>query len=153
MTDKLVIDTCVFIEGIFGDEGNPSSLLLEQLDSLDARLVFSQDSIGELLYILKRECNEIQLSDTDIMEILTDIMSLFQRGKSINIKHYKNQKGRVRARDKDDQMFIDAAFASKSSHLITLDKKSGILNLKNTPFICCTPKSYIDSKTKIEKSG
>lgn len=148
--DKLVIDTCVFVEGLFGEEGNPSSILLSSLDSINARLIFSQDTIGELFYILKRECNNLQMSYDEISDILLDATIFFLESKSVNTKYYKFKRNKVRVKDEDDQMFADAAFAAKATHLITLDEKSGILNLKNVPFICCTPATYLSSISKVE---
>ena len=148
--DKLVVDTCVFIECLFGEEGNLSSYFLSNLDKFNARLIFSQDTIGELFYILKRECNNLQMSDDEISAILFDTAILFQESKSVNTRYYKYKRNKIKIEDEDDQMFVDAAFASNATHLITLDEKSGILNLKNVPFICCTPTTYLLLKDKIE---
>ncbi|WP_368658663.1 putative toxin-antitoxin system toxin component, PIN family [Metabacillus halosaccharovorans] len=152
MADKLVVDTCVFVEGLFGEENNSSAQLLAQLDTLGVRLIFSQEMIGELLYILKREGNKIGLNDEEIMDILTDAISLFQKGKSTNTKFNRSHRV-IRVIDPDDQMFIDAAFSSNATHIITLDKKSGILSLTGVPFSCYTPQTYIDSKNSIEQSS
>lgn len=121
--NKLVIDTCVFVEGLFGEEGNPSSILLSSLDSINARLIFSQDTIGELFHILKRECNNLQMSYDEISDILLDATIFFLESKSVNTKYYKFKRNKVRVKDEDDQMFVDAAFAAKATHLITLDEK------------------------------
>jgi len=153
MTDRLVIDTCVFVEGIFKEDANPSKLLLESLDQLDARLVFSQNMIGELMYILKRSCNHFGFDEEETSEILFLATSWFRIGKSTNTRKIEQDKKRPKSLDKDDQMFIDAAYSSKASHIITLDKKSGILKLKNVPFICCTPESYLTSIKPVEKTS
>ncbi|MEH7419559.1 putative toxin-antitoxin system toxin component, PIN family [Neobacillus drentensis] len=156
MSDKIVVDTCVFIEGIFGEDNNPSSILLSMLDTLDIRLIFSQESIGELLYILKKRCNELQMDSDDTNDILKDMTILFQKGKSVNIRHYKSMPQKLTIKDPDDQMFVDAAFAGKATYLITLDKKSGILGLKKrVPFNCCTPQEFLGliNKENIAETG
>ncbi|KOO50873.1 putative toxin-antitoxin system toxin component, PIN family [Priestia koreensis] len=148
MVNKIVIDTCVFVEAIFGDEGNPSAVLMENLETLGVRLAFSQDTIGELLYILKRECNGCGMDATEIVETLTDVVILFQKGRSVNTLRLKRDKKRKKIADPNDQMFVDTAFESEATHLITLDKKSGILKLDSVPFECCTPSGYFALKEK-----
>ncbi|WP_409298715.1 putative toxin-antitoxin system toxin component, PIN family [Peribacillus sp. SCS-26] len=123
MRDKLVIDTNMFVEGIFNSEENASETLLSNFDSIDARLLFSQETIGELFYILKKQCSDLQMDDEETHEILMEITTLFQNGKSVNTNYYKNRRNRLRALDVNDQMFIDAAMAGRASHVITLDKK------------------------------
>src|SRR5690625_4319441 len=108
---KLVVDTCVFIEGFLAPEETDSVTLLSSLDRFNARLVFSQETIGELLYILKRECNTLGMDEQNTSDILEDCVLLFQKGKSINTRRTKEKAPKVR--DIDDQMFVDAAFASK----------------------------------------
>lgn len=144
--DKLVVDTCVFIEGIFGDNGNSSSLFLMEIDRNNSKLIFSMDMIGELLYILKRECNKIRMTPDETYEILTDAVAMFQNGKSVSTK---NVNGIDKTKDPDDQMFVDAAHIGKASHIITLDKKSGILSLEIPPTKCMTPGGYLREKVRI----
>jgi putative PIN family toxin of toxin-antitoxin system len=153
MADKIIIDTCVFLEGIFHEDETSSSELLSKLDTLDGRLIFSQDTIGELFYIIKRKCNELKLTEQETSDVLTNIAVLFQYGKSTNTRRFKSKKNKILVKDKDDQMFVDLAFASDATHLITLDRKSGMLKLKGVPFICCTPKVYLDSLNKLEATS
>ncbi|MDY7216837.1 putative toxin-antitoxin system toxin component, PIN family [Bacillus subtilis] len=141
MGDRIVADTCVFIESIFGAEGNDSEIFFASLEHNDARLVFSKEIIGELMYILKKKCNDFSLSEEETKEVLDNTTALFQLGKSVNTKFIRVRVPRVK--DPEDQMLVRAAYAADASHLVTLDKKSGILDLKNVPFICCTPKEYI----------
>lgn len=140
---RLVVDTCVFVEGFLSIEETSSSTILAGLDKNNSRLVFSMEMIGELLYILKRECNKIGLDYDEANEILTAGVALFQTGKSINTRGVKCL---AKANDPDDQMFIDAAFESDATHIITLDKKSGILGLTNVPFKCVTPDDYLKTE-------
>lgn len=153
MANKAVIDTCVFIEGVFGEEDNDSQILLSSMEDFEMRTVFSQDTIGELMYILKRECNLMGLDEQEISDILFDAIIYFQKGKSTNTRSVKSRRNRVRIRDKDDQMFVDAAVSSKANHLITLDHRSGILNLKNMNFNCTTPSKFLSDYGKKEEAN
>ncbi|ARW38455.1 hypothetical protein SRCM100730_01562 [Bacillus velezensis] len=143
MGDKIVADTCVFIESIFGAEGNDSEIFFASLEHNDARLVFSREIIGELMYILKKKCNDFSLSEEETKEVLDNITAMFQLGKSVNTKFMRVKVPRVK--DPEDQMFVIAAYAADASHLVTLDKKSGMLDLKHVPFICCTPGEYTNN--------
>ena len=142
MTSRIVVDTNVFIEGVFGEETSDSANLLAVLDEIDVRLVFSQESIGELMYIFKRHCNSLNMNEADTRDILIMITELFQLGKSINTRKIGKTK-MEKIHDPDDQMFVEAAYAAQATHIITLDKKSGILELKDTPFKCYTPTVYL----------
>jgi putative PIN family toxin of toxin-antitoxin system len=143
VANRIVIDTNVFIEAVFGEETSDSANLLALLDELDVRLVFSQETIGELMYIFKRHANSLGMSQDKVQDILLDVTTFFQYGKSINTKHL-NKTQIKKISDPDDQMFVYAAYASNATHLITLDKKSGILGLTDTPFVCCTPTEFLE---------
>ena len=140
---KIIVDTNVFIDGFFSLEETSSSKILRELDSNDSRLVFSLETIGELLYILKRHCNSLEMESEDAIEILTEAVTLFYQGKSINTRRTKSP---VQAKDADDQMFIDAAFESSADFIITFDKKSGLLDidLDKVNFKCFTPEDYLE---------
>lgn len=146
MASKLVVDTCVFVDGYFNaTETSSSNYFVSNLDD-NERLVFSQDTIGELMYTFKKICNKHSFDADATSETLALVAGLFQSGKSINTNIYRKRIDKILARDEDDQMFIDAAFSAKASHLITSDKKSGILELRGTPFTCCNPDTYLTEK-------
>ncbi|MHA6250896.1 putative toxin-antitoxin system toxin component, PIN family [Oceanobacillus sp. CAU 1775] len=141
-TNRIVIDTNVFIEALFGEETSDSANLFASLDEVGARIVFSQELIGELMYIMKRHCNKLEFDYEETKEILMFVVDFFQLGKSINTRHL-DKKNLPKINDPDDQMLVEAAYASDAAYLITLDKKSGILTLEDTPFYCFTPSEYL----------
>ncbi|MCM3792490.1 PIN domain-containing protein [Priestia megaterium] len=143
MANKLVVDTCVFIEAFFGDEGNDSEVMLGKLDKVGARLLFSQDTIGELMYIVKRTCNELKWSPEETNDILQEVTSLFRLGKSVN-GIYKGKDPLPLIEDLTDVMFIKASINGRATHLVTLDHRSGILGLTDTSFKCITPSQYLE---------
>lgn len=128
MVNRIVVDTNVFIEAVFGEETSDSANLLAMLDGTEVRLVFSQESIDELMYIFKRHCNKLHMNYEETKETLSLITDFFQLGKSINTRNI-DKRAIEQINDPDDQMFVDAAYSSDASHIITLDKKSGILDL------------------------
>ncbi|PKF90527.1 putative toxin-antitoxin system toxin component, PIN family [Bacillus sp. BA3] len=153
MGDKLVVDTNVFVESFFGPEENASCHLLTNLEELNIRLLFSQDTVGELFYILKRTCNELGLELEDAQDVLFAATQLFQQGKSINTNYHKHKIDKLLINDENDQMFVDTAFAGNATHLVTFDMKSGILGLKKVPFFPCTPHQYLQIRYSPEPSS
>lgn len=145
MTSRMVVDTNVFVEALFGVETSDSANLFASLDENALRLVFSQDTIGELMYTVKRICNKRNFSPGHTRSILRSITDFFQLGKSTNTRKFKQSADIVQINDPDDQMFVEAAYASNADYVITLDKKSGLLDLEEVPFLCYTPKEFLQS--------
>ncbi|KIL44341.1 PIN domain-containing protein [Jeotgalibacillus soli] len=140
MADKIVVDTCVFIRALFTPEDDDEcTLFINALDRYDARLVFSQYTIGELLYMIKKISNEINSPYEHMRKKLDYISFLFQHAKSVNTSHTKSD---FTATDRNDQMFVDAAVESDANHIITIDLKSGILEMQDAPFIPMKPIDY-----------
>lgn len=135
----VVIDTNVFVESVFGAQPNPSAVLMSNLDDLEMRGVYSQETIGELLYILKRECNKMLMDESSVTDVLMNAIVLFKRGKSTNTKYTKSKSKRPQAADPDDQMFVDAALAGNATMVITNDLKSGIFSIPKKHFNTLTP--------------
>ncbi|MCG5102261.1 PIN domain-containing protein [Oceanobacillus alkalisoli] len=91
---------------------------------------------------MKRQCNKLGFDYEETKENLMYVVDFFQLGKSINTRHI-DKETLPKINDPDDQMLVEAAYASDADYLITSDKKSGILNLEDTPFECYTPGEYL----------
>ncbi|MBM7598082.1 putative PIN family toxin of toxin-antitoxin system [Virgibacillus halotolerans] len=148
MASRIVVDTNVFIGAIFGEETSDSANLLATLDENGVRIVFSQEFIGELMYIMKRHCNSLGLDYESTRQALINITDLFQQGKSTNTRHLDRELIPV-INDPDDQMLVEAAYSSDADYLITWDKKSGILDLDGYSFKCCTPLEYMQDLEEV----
>lgn len=142
---KIVIDTNVFIYGTIPQllikEDNQTINIIENLLETDTiELVFSQDTIGELIYIFK---NIIKHCVNDIIEresYMHKIMILFLNGYSINTTHTIAP----RCADPNDNMFLKCAIGSNATYLISDDLKSHMkdANLNDTKVL--TAKEFVD---------
>lgn len=142
MTDRLVIDTNIFVDSIFNMNETICFELISKLDEIDSRLLFSQNTIGELLYIVKRQANELHWDDVAKAGILHSISDTFLAGKSISTKQLDRSRVPTTV-DPDDQMFVDLAFSGNADFIISEDYRSGMFNLNNIPFRVCTPEQYL----------
>ena len=73
MTVRVVLDTNVFVSGMFWGRGNPNSILRKCLNR-EVTLLISQDILDELKGILMRE-GKFGLSDEEI-EVHPDLVSM-----------------------------------------------------------------------------
>jgi len=96
------------------------------------------------MYIMKRHSNKLGFDYENTKENLMLVVDFFLLGKSINTRHI-DKEALPKIKDPDDQMLIEAAYASEADYLITLDKRSGILELEDTPFSCCTPSEFLET--------
>ncbi|MET1250005.1 putative toxin-antitoxin system toxin component, PIN family [Sporolactobacillus sp. STCC-11] len=143
MKYKIIVDTNVFIHYFFdGDEA--SSYLIDHIDDF-GRFLFSHNTIGELLYILKKISHDYHFTNEDIEAILHSAVDMFLYGKSVSTKLINVDELPV-IRDHDDQMFIELAYAGNADYIISYDKRSGLFDLENAPFSCYTPKEFFKEK-------
>ena len=147
MKERLVVDTNVFVDWLFDVlDVNASSHVLLNLDKNNSRLVFSQDTIGELMYIMKKSCNRVNSTAEESLNVLTFISNLFLSAKSVNTKEIQKDDQRPLCNDETDQMFIDAALVSEAPYLISLDKNSGMFDIEGQSFVCLLPEDYLSFK-------
>lgn len=132
---KIIVDTNVFINGmIFPEEyindGKVFDIVLNLIDKNKIELVFSQETIGELIYLMK---NFIKYNIKDInnqFEFLHGIIDLIYENYSINTEHTVCEK----CDDPKDDMFIECAFQSRADYIITNDYKSGMFKITKYKF-------------------
>lgn len=151
MKYKIIVDTNVFVHYFFDDEDEASSYIIDHIDDY-GRFLFSHNTIGELLYILKKISNDNHFSYEDIESILHSAVDMFLYGKSESTSKKMIDKDSLpQINDPDDQMFIELAYAGNADYIISYDKRSGLFNLENVPFTCYTPKEFI--KNVLEKNN
>ena len=115
---KLVLDTNVFISGIFWD-GNYCSLLIDKWKSKEIELVISLKIIGELVETLRSF--KIPLPE-DIIENWKNLLLK----NSILVEPLSRID--VIKEDMDDNKFIEAAIDGKADLIVSQDRH--LLNLK-----------------------
>lgn len=104
---KVVVDTNVFIYGtipsILNKYDSDTIDILSRLLNMDKiELVFSQDTIGELIYITKNIVKHC-IKDINKQELyMCKIVLLFLEGYSVNVSHTKAP----RCSDPNDNMFL-----------------------------------------------
>lgn len=121
---KAVIDTNIFISGWFGDNVHCQSVL-EMIYDRKIQLLFSQDTIGELVYITK---NAVRHSMDDVNQRLTflcHLMELFYYSTSINTVNV-GDKIQIKCDDPYDDMLLECAYYGKANFLVSDDFRSGM---------------------------
>ncbi|MCP3738802.1 putative toxin-antitoxin system toxin component, PIN family [Rossellomorea sp. BNER] len=122
---KVVIDTNVFIRGWFYNDLN-CRLILDMIKKRKLYLAFSQDSIGELLYVTKNFSRRHISNDSDRLTLLNGISKLFYYGSSANTVGMVDVDKVI---DKTDLMFVHCAIKYGADYIISNDFKSGMFNL------------------------
>jgi len=134
---KVVIDTNIFINAwYFGNKY--CNTIMDMIDDRKLQLLFSQDTIGELVYIIKgfaRKYNDVK---SDAINDLKDIMVLFYYGTSINTKDTISPE----INDKYDDMFLKCAIEGNADYLISDDLNSGMHDVKDLGFKILNAKDF-----------
>ncbi|MEZ7172875.1 putative toxin-antitoxin system toxin component, PIN family [Sporosarcina sp. OR05] len=124
---KVVFDTNVIIDGLLGHRSDCEEII----DCFNAgifRAAFSQETIGELMYITKKIANqELQLEEEKIAFLLY-IADMFFYYKSVNTLKIRGNL-EVYCNDKFDDMFLECSYAGHVHYLVTNDTKSGLLDI------------------------
>jgi putative PIN family toxin of toxin-antitoxin system len=118
---KAVLDTNIFIASWF-EESIECEKILELVKNRKIRLLFAQDTIGELIYLTK---NFARHNIDDVYErilLLKGIAELFYHSLSINTMKTEIEN----SNDEYDDMFLKCAIEGKADYLITDDIKHGL---------------------------
>lgn len=127
---KVVVDTNIFIYGWFED--NPScDKILDMIDNRDIQLFFSQDTIGELVYITKNFARYNLRKTEEKIAALQAIMILFYYGTSVNTLDTECPK----LNDPQDEKFLKCAIKGEADYLITDDFKHGMQDFGTTKIV------------------
>lgn len=121
---KVVVDTNIFIYGWFGDN-TYCDKILDMIDNRDIQLLFSQDTIGELVYITKNFARYNLHKTEEKIAALQAIMILFYYGASVNTLGTKCPS----LNDPQDEKFLKCAIKGEADYLITDDFKHGMKNI------------------------
>jgi len=122
---KVVIDTGIFISGLFQNNENCINIL-NLVEGNKLILYFSQETIGELIYIIKNFARYNIDDENERIELLYNIAELFYFSMSTNTMNTKIQS----CKDKYDNMFLKCASEGKVNFLISDDIKSGLHNIE-----------------------
>ncbi len=124
---KVVIDTNIFIDGMLGIDQSCVEIL-DLFDIVKITPLFSQDTIGELVYVSEIMARKSIRGIDKRLEFLNYVMYTFYHSKSINTTlHSEVEEGiELTCSDSDDDMFLECAYWGKANFLISNDKKSNL---------------------------
>ncbi|MFS0765934.1 putative toxin-antitoxin system toxin component, PIN family [Peribacillus phoenicis] len=127
---KTVIDTNVFIKAWFFNDSECQEIL-DLVKNRKIYLAFSQDSIGELMYVTKNFARQYLSSDKKKqIALIEGVAKLFLYGSSVNTVGMEDI---PEVKDKTDLMFVHCAIGYKDSDfLISNDFKSGMFDVDST---------------------
>jgi len=123
MRNKLsvVVDTNVFLDSWLDDDKNCNNIL-DLILNRKLNLLFSQDTIGELIYITKKYAIKNMSSEKPRIALLKLVIEMFYWSKSIDTSKTECPK----INDPYDEMFLKTAIEGKANYLISEDRKSGM---------------------------
>ena len=136
---KVVIDTNIFINGWY-TEDNYCNKIMEMINNRQLQLFFSQDTIGELVYIAKGFARRYYENKSDAINDLKDIMVLFYYGTTVNTRNTKSPE----INDKYDDIFLKCAIEGNIDYLISDDLKSGMHDINKFGFKVLNSKDFCD---------
>lgn len=143
---KVVLDTNIFIKGMYtSDIFCKKILILAKNKKL--QLLFSQLTIGELIYVLKGFARRIYNEYKAIYTIkdLKDIMELFYYGTTVDTRNTNSPI----INDSSDNMFLECAIKGQADYLITNDFRSGMHEVKNYDFRVVSAQEFIDENYSV----
>ena len=133
---KIVLDTNVFISGIFFS--GPPSIILQAWRDSKIQIILSEEILEEYQRVAEELSSKFPAVDIDrIIELLTIYGEVFET-KDISVSICE---------DLDDNKFIECAIASNSKLIVSGDKH--LLNITGYHGISVlNPKGYIDNHLK-----
>lgn len=111
---KVVVDTNVFIDAIFGNDQSCQSILRYKHDG-DIIFCMNEEMYNELYYIFSRELDEVKLKK-DLQRLLPKFGNTLYQVKWIPHETHTNY-----CEDKSDNKFVDCCIDGNIKYLITSD--------------------------------
>jgi len=140
---NLVVDTNIFLQGL-NDFDENAFYLVDLIEAKKVNLVFSGDTFGELIYMIKHWTRKNIDSKRDRLSMLYDFVDLFYNSLSYNptdiICPVIN--------DKLDNKFLECAIVSNCDFLVTNDYRSGMHKVKECKFWITDAKGFMDMFNK-----
>ena len=126
---RLIVDTNIFINGTFFPKAHIHCKdILDLIKTNNYDLAFSQETIGELMYVVKNFLKfDRTLNYKDKLKVLCDISTLFYESISVNTENTIAEK----CDDSHDDMFIKCFVESDADYIITQDFNAGMHKVKN----------------------
>jgi putative PIN family toxin of toxin-antitoxin system len=136
---NVVIDTQVFIRGWCGTD-KTCERIVDAVDARKVQVFFAQDTIGELMYVLKYYARHNSFSPKDTVDMLKKLAEPFYYGTTKNTLHTILS---APINDKTDEMFVKCAIEGEVDFLITEDTKSSMHGITTYPFKVVYPDEFL----------
>ena len=138
---KVVLDTNIFIKAWFSsDDNNVCSKIMDLIDDRKIQLLFAQDTIGELVYLVKNFARHNITDVNDRLAILHGVIELFYYCTSVNTMNTSSPN----IFDKYDEMFLKCAIEGNADYLVSDDFKSGMHVVDNINFTVVSSDKFIE---------
>ena len=138
---KVVLDTNIFIKAWFSsDDNNVCSKIMDLIDDRKIQLLFAQDTIGELVYLVKNFARHNITDVNDRLAMLHGVMELFYYCTSVNTMNTPCPN----IFDKYDEMFLKCAIEGNADYLVSDDFKSGMHVVDNINFTVVSSDKFIE---------
>lgn len=123
---RVVVDTNIFLNAWFSSNHFYCDAVIDLVDKKNIQLVFSQDTIGELFYLLKNFVSHTSYDKETKYEYMHILSEIFFDAFSTNTSKTKCPE----LFDVTDEMFLQTAIESKADYIISDDFRSGMHNVK-----------------------
>lgn len=138
---SVVLDTNVIIDGLTGNRLDCDKII-DYFNDRKYRTLFSQETIGELIYVSKIVANK-EFNDMETKQFFLHYMSnLFFFSKSVYTLDVKG-KLPIYCNDIYDDMFLECALAGNADFLVTNDYKSGLHSIDDYNFKIINSKEFL----------
>jgi len=123
MRNKLsvVVDTNIFLNSWFDDD-KYCNHIIDLISNRKLKLLFSQDTIGELIYVVKKFAVKNMSSQKPRIALLNFVTELFYWAESVDTSNTKCPK----LNDPYDEMFLKCAIEEHADYIISEDVASGM---------------------------
>ena len=135
----VVIDTNVFIYGMNNITHSASSKVLELIKNKRINVIFSQDTFGELIYVMKHWSRRSLDNKKERLELLYGLVDLFYN----SLSYDTTQTICPTCNDIYDNMLLRCATEGNADYLITQDFNSGMLELEDFGFKVVTAYEFM----------
>jgi putative PIN family toxin of toxin-antitoxin system len=138
---NVVIDTNIFIRGTYLKTLYPNcDKVINLINSRKIKPFFAQDTIGELVYVMKNLSKSYVGDTKERIRVLKDLMETFYNANSVNTMGINHDD----IADKSDTMFVKCAIKGNVDFLISDDFRSGMHELNGYKFKVMSAKDFMD---------
>lgn len=123
---RVVVDTNIFINSWFSNKYLYCDAVIDLISRNEVQLLFSQETIGELFYVIKNIVLHLFDDKKERLEYLYNLSFIFLDSISVNTLEIECPK----LNDQFDEMFLKTAIKGEADFIVSNDYRSGIHNIQ-----------------------